>query len=307
MAAGWTGVRERQDPEPKGEQGGFTLVELLVVIAVIAILLAVFIPALRRARERGQRVVCLGNLRQLTIAWTAYADQHDGDLVPGRAYGTETVTDHHDRSIYLGWMGRAFCYPESRSELVENPNKGALWPYLRNVDVYRCPRGRTSHAATYGIVSAANGAKIEGTYVPGPVGNTVSGCRVGNTVLRLTRLTDIVSPGPGARAVFVDMGQTPNGEDHYYYLAPRWDKFSAPLPLHAGGITVSMADGHAEYWKWSRDTTEMPRELLPVRNTVFESLEDAAREPKTEDGLRDLQRMQRAVWGRLGYSVTPGP
>jgi len=54
----------------------FTLVELLVVIAIIALLMAILMPALNRAREQGKRATCLSNLRQLTLAWTMYADGH---------------------------------------------------------------------------------------------------------------------------------------------------------------------------------------------------------------------------------------
>ncbi|MHC4693082.1 MAG: type II secretion system protein, partial [Planctomycetota bacterium] len=63
---------------------GFTLVELLVVIAIIALLMAILMPALNRARELGRRSVCLGNLKQLALAWVMYADENDGDLVNGR-------------------------------------------------------------------------------------------------------------------------------------------------------------------------------------------------------------------------------
>ena len=66
----------------------FTLIELLVVIAVIALLMAIMVPVLRSAREQAHRVVCLSNVRQLTLAWTAYADEHDGKLVTGDAFGT---------------------------------------------------------------------------------------------------------------------------------------------------------------------------------------------------------------------------
>ena len=52
----------------------FTLIELLVVIAIIALLMAILMPTLRRAREQGQRAVCLSNLKQLTLAWIMYAD-----------------------------------------------------------------------------------------------------------------------------------------------------------------------------------------------------------------------------------------
>lgn len=63
-----------------------------------------------------------------------------------------------------------------------------------------------------------------------------------------------------------------------------------------------MADGHVEYWKWKgRETTSMPRKLVPIRSLFKEVLEGDDYEPQTEDGLYDLQRLQRATWGRLGY------
>ena len=60
---------------------GFTLIELLVVIAIIAILMGVLMPALSRARLHGKRAACMGNLKQLTLAWIMYADEND-DKIP---------------------------------------------------------------------------------------------------------------------------------------------------------------------------------------------------------------------------------
>ncbi|HAV63935.1 MAG TPA: hypothetical protein DCY13_16410, partial [Verrucomicrobiales bacterium] len=56
--------------------------ELLVVIAIIAVLAGLLLPALGRSKEKGQRIACLNNIRQLTLAWTMYADDHEGRLVP---------------------------------------------------------------------------------------------------------------------------------------------------------------------------------------------------------------------------------
>ena len=305
--------RRRRCSNPTTPSTGFTLIELLVVIAVIAILLAIFLPALRQARERGQRTVCLSNLRQLTLAWIVYANEHDGKLVSGSALSLRA-----SGSLKLeGWAGQAFGFPPSRAALFRNPQKGPLWPYLRDIDIYRCPRGRTGHFITYSTVVSANNnhAQVAGTYVPGSGGRELTECgsRVGSTVLKLTRLTDIVSPGPGLRAVFIDMGQTPASSEFYvYYLCPRWGgpfAYSAPPLRHGNGTTLSMADGHAEYWQWKgRETVKIPRELFPARDQfseVLAGLKDY--EPQTEDGLYDLQRLQRATWGRLGYSNVKGP
>ena len=294
----------------------FTLIELLVVISIIALLIAILIPVLGRARELGQRTVCLSNLRQLTLAWIVYAEEHDGWIVLNRDHSTVPMIYSNE-----GWLGAAFRAPMmSRAELLQHHQKGDLWPWIKDVDIYRCPRGRPGHRVTYAIVAAANGRPVEGTYLPGDTGYwkfAPFGRRVGSTVLRLTRLTEIVSPSAAQRAVFMDIGQTPSkGSSIDYdfqveYLYPKWIKDSPPPIRHSDGVTLSMADGHAEYWKWKgRETVNMPRSISHYRyspvNTTSERL-NRDYEPQTEDGLYDLQRLQRATWGRLGYSIEQSP
>ena len=292
-------VRELISLKPKAPRrgkSGFTLIELLVVIAIIALLMALLFPVLRSAREMGQRVVCLSNLRQLTLAWIAYAEEHDGWLVYGRG-GTAPLNG----GALKGWVGTAFnpYLNVTRAELMANPDKGALWPWIKDVDIYRCParawRWRQDGIrtwCTYNVVASANG----GTLVPGTyVNKSYLGQHVGSTVLRLTRLTDMVSPGAGQRAVFVDAGVRNGAYDLFYvdYLHPIW-KFNSPPIYHRDGVTLTMADGHAEYWKWKgRETVE---DVPPVSAPPF-----PVYEPQTEDGIYDLQRLQKATWGRLGY------
>jgi prepilin-type processing-associated H-X9-DG protein len=119
---------------------------------------------------------------------------------------------------------------------------------------------------------------------------------------------EIVSPPAGERAVFIDLVQMSQQEYdfHIEYLYPKWSEGNPPPIRHSGGVTLSMADGHAEYWKWkARETVKIPR-LVSSRGraaglSVTFEVQNQDYEPQTEDGLYDLQRLQRAAWGRLGY------
>jgi len=127
---------------------GFTLIELLVVIAVIAILMAIMMPALQRAREQGQRAVCLSSLKQLTLAWVMYYDENDGKIVNAETGNTPPGTGHPNEPF---WCGK--CWSDSYGspggtrqtrQFQENGIKaGAFWQggYIRALGAYACPTG----------------------------------------------------------------------------------------------------------------------------------------------------------------------
>jgi len=292
-------------------RAGFTLIELLVVVAVVAVLLGILLPATQVVREQARRTVCLSNLRQLSTAWTHYAYEHDGRLVEGFSGGFSAG----DADMKESWLGQAFFMAESRAALIQDPNKGLLWPYLGDIESYHCPGARAGHWATYDIVSAANGSDLNGVYMDAQTyrnalqGGRGPGNRFGKTTLRLMRLSDIVSPGPAERLVFVDRGQQADGGFHVPYFGPTWFWRDAPPIHHGDGAAVALADGHAEYWRWKgQETMTMPRRLeVRASGLIREVLEGAACVPGTDDGLDDLQRFQKAAWGRLAYSLADEP
>jgi prepilin-type N-terminal cleavage/methylation domain-containing protein len=118
----------------KTRRAGFTLVELLVVIGIIAVLVAILLPALTKARAAANRTVCMSNLRQLGTAIQMYGNEFHGiwprfldrDPTSGAIQDSAATTS-------FAWGKDSFLYPLGRYGV------GLLYPYLRHRDVFYCP------------------------------------------------------------------------------------------------------------------------------------------------------------------------
>ncbi len=230
---------------------GFTLIELLVVIAVIAILMAILMPALQRAREQGQRAVCLNTLKQLTLAWTIYADENDGKIVNGSTGFSNDGT--HPKEI--AWAGK--CWDQysvqggarlSRQTQTDAIESGAFWQgkYINELGAFACPTGIKDEMLTYNPFDGVNGLPRDGTY-SGIVGKKFNG-----KMLWIKKAGEIYQPS--GRLVFIDEGwATPDSfATHWQSTWTWWDQ---PVVRHGDGTNVSFADGRVEYRKWKGLTT----------------------------------------------------
>lgn len=111
-----------------GRRKGFTLVELLVVIGIIALLVSVLIPSLSKARERAVEIKCQSNLRQLMTAWLMFAAEHKGHL-PGN-WNDQGRPNVEERDWLFGGSG----------VLTSAPTNGTIYRYTNNnSQIYRCP------------------------------------------------------------------------------------------------------------------------------------------------------------------------
>jgi prepilin-type N-terminal cleavage/methylation domain-containing protein len=124
----------------------FTVIELLVVIAVISLLMAITVPALRRARQQGDETVCRSKLRQLAFIMKTYTNDHDG-LFPNPRYiyhsAVSFESDPWEESYprCCRWHDARMAWDSNL--LREHPElRGALWPYLGNKEILLCKVGK---------------------------------------------------------------------------------------------------------------------------------------------------------------------
>ncbi|HIJ53581.1 MAG TPA: hypothetical protein HPP66_10570 [Planctomycetes bacterium] len=267
----------------------------IVVVLVCLIFLAINVGAISSGgRMRAKRVVCLTNLKQLTLAWTQYADDNDGFIVNGAPLGRECQADpgFGDHAGEIPWVGRDWAYMTGQQlqDCQENAIRdGALWPYCQELKLYHCPTGYPTSIRSYGIVDGMNGFRRSGT---------IAG------VHWIKNLEQILKPGE--RIVFIDEGWvTPDSFAVYFDRELWWED---PPVRHGDGTAQSFADGHSEWHRWKGKWTVAKGTALystgssrpgePINGEII---------PATIDDFHDLYWTQIGCWGELGYTPSHPP
>jgi len=144
------------DPNRPMRNSGFTLVELLVVIGIIALLISILLPALRRVRDSANLAACASNLRQIGILNRMYAEDFSGrtpwQYVPSYNYGGGGF---YIASNSMFTSGISIWYPIGQGLLFQNPYGGGT-KYATTSKIFRCPADPTTMFDPYGPVPAPN-------------------------------------------------------------------------------------------------------------------------------------------------------
>ena len=236
----------------KSKTAGFTLIELLVVIAIIAILAAMLLPALAKAKLAGQKAQCLSNMKQMQICWQMYADDNHDVLVrniPGDVDSwINGVTG--DENTVAGATNTAAIM------------SGLLYPYNKALGIYKCPsaKGPTVNTVSGNAGSGLDGSQLVRTCSITPrFGNTTDHDGLvdaagmnpseGGIVLKSSLIRN---PGPSLASVFIDESVTTIDDgffamDNYTGSGPDPLSYQNSPSLRHGGtsMTMSFADGHA--------------------------------------------------------------
>ena len=226
------------------------MIELLVVIAIIAILAALLLPALAKAKTAAQRTICMNNQKQLGLIFVMYAGDNDDRLA---------VNGNGDASVNPKmWIQGSFASTEpdiTNTSLLIDKRRTLFGPYLQNANVYKCPADREMCFGDPRYKIKARSYSMN-TYMGwnGPPYRNLPALG-GKVFLKMGDMR-----APAEHFVFADVNPRSICRPFFgVYYDTSYRMYHYPAVYHNNVGTFNFADGHAESHKWLDPRTTNPR------------------------------------------------